>query len=188
MCLADLWNNELIIVRKQWHLHHQSTLSGQFLLPAAAFSHCSQQWRIMTREHNNRGLFSSLFCFVLHRFCVRVSLADALSWFLSQPSFWLLISIPFTRSHNTLSHTQAWTGRGVLNYSNSWQRVSPSMNTTYEPAFYTCLFFNFMGANTEATAQIISCPFSVCKRKFEMPRTRLSVCWDKGCEVVRSCQ
>lgn len=62
MSLTDLRNNELTIVRKQWLLHHQSSLSGQFLLPAAALSYCSQQWRIMTAEHNNDGLFSCLLC------------------------------------------------------------------------------------------------------------------------------
>lgn len=78
MSLADLWNNELIILRKQWQTHHQSTLSGQFLLPAAALSYCSRQWRIMKTEHNNRGLFISVpLCLT-----VFVSLADALLWFL----------------------------------------------------------------------------------------------------------
>lgn len=114
MSLADLWNNELIIVRKQWHLHYQSTLSGQFLLPAAALFHCSQQWRIMTTEHNNRGLFSSLYLFVSHCF----PLTDSLIWFLSHLSFWLLISIPFpptqTDTHSqTHSPGHQWAGGGM---------------------------------------------------------------------------
>lgn len=102
MSLADLGNNELIIVRKQWHVHHQSTLSGQFLLPAAALSYCSQQWRIMTTEHNNRGLFSSVSRFVSHCFRVTITRRRSRLISLARISFWLLISLPGKHTH---SHT-----------------------------------------------------------------------------------
>lgn len=133
MSLADLGNNELIIVRKQWHLHHQSTLSGQFLLPAAALSYCSQQWRIMTTEHNNRGLFSSLSRFVSHCFRVTITRRRSRLISLARISFWLLISLP---GKHTLSHTRSWT--------------QVFIHTLY-------------GTSAKATAQIISCPFSESK-------------------------
>lgn len=131
MSLTDLRNNELTIVRKQWHLHHQSSLSGQFLLPAAVLSYCSQQWRIMTAEHNNNNrLFSSLCHFVSHCF----PLTD-LVWFLSHV-FWLLISTPWPPSYNDTLTPQSRIVGNKLFKPKVWPLIITNLLTSIDKCIY----------------------------------------------------
>ncbi len=162
MSLAGPGNNELITVRELWHVHQQSKLSGQFLLPAALHCHCSQQWRIMTTEHN-RGLFSSLDCFVSH--CFPLS-ALSLIGFLCLHFFWLLVSIYYSSSQtNTLTHSESWTGVEMWGIK-LFRRLAESVTIDehqFKSLHSRVFIYGLHRMSTKATAQIISCSFSESK-------------------------
>lgn len=139
MPLADLRNNELIIVRKQWHLHHQSTLSGQFLFPAAALSYCSQQWRIMTTEQQQRTLFISVPLCLWLLSCQYHSLMLSSDFSLTFLVAYLypFLSLTTTLAH-ILVHTQAGTGGGMWGiklFKLLAESVTINEHKTHKPPF-----------------------------------------------------
>lgn len=75
---------------------------------------------------------------------------------------------PLPSLTNTLSHAHI-SGQegdcGVLNYSDSWQKVSPSMNTNVRASIHKCLFMNFAG--TVQRPQIRSFPAREWMRSFD---------------------
>lgn len=129
MSLADLRNNELIIVWKQWHLHHQSTLSGQFLLPAAALSYCSQQWKIITTEHNKQWtLFISVpLCLALF-WCQSATITRWRSHLISlSPLFLVTYLYPVLSPSQTHSHTHSPGQKGGMWGIKLFKRLAESV-------------------------------------------------------------
>lgn len=154
-----------MMVRKQRHLRHQSTLSGPLLLRSLLL--------FSTMEDNDNGaqqpwapLISVLLCLALFHYHSLV-----LSYELSLASlsgYSLHISFSLPRITVCLTRRLGQEGGEVLGlklFKLLAESVTIDEHKCMGPPFTRCLFIDSTGSSAKATAQTISCPFSDCKKE-----------------------